>query len=89
MPGQGAGLGGHPFHQVAVAGTTIGVVIDNRESRPVEPGRQMGLGDGKPNGIGEALPQGPGRVFNPGVATRGGDKAAPLPELLDLASGKS
>ena len=82
---QGDGFLGNAFHQAAVAGQHIGLVIDEVIA---EAGCQMALGNGKAHGIGKALAQGPGGGFNAcGMAifrvARG--LGAQLPEVLEIA----
>ncbi len=81
---QGDGFLGNAFHQAAVAGQHIGLVIDEVIA---EAGGQVALGNGKAHGIGKALAQGPGGGFNAGGmaifrVARG--LGAQLPEVLEL-----
>ena len=84
---QGRSLGGDALHHAAVAADGVGVVIDDRESRAVELGRQVRLGHRKAHGVGHALAQrAGGRLHAHGVAVLGvaGRPGAPLAERLEV-----
>jgi hypothetical protein len=77
----------YAFHQVAVGGQHIGVMIDDWESFPVKPGCQQSLGQRHADRIAEALPQRPGGRFDAArriVFRVTGRDARPLPEALDF-----
>ena len=63
VTGERQGLLRDAFHQAAVAGQHIGLVIDEVIA---EAGIQMPLGHGEADGIGNALAQRPGRRFDAG-----------------------
>ena len=75
------------FHEAAVAGHEVRVVIDDVMTRAVERRGQMRLGHGETDRVGDALSERAGgrfharRVMHLGVPRR---EALPLPEPLDL-----
>ena len=87
MTGQGSRLGGDPFHQVAVAGQGIGMVVDDRVTGAIEARGQGRFGNRHTHGIGQALSQGTGGGLDAGRQTvsrvpRGA--AVPLAEALQF-----
>ena len=87
MTGERGGLGGDPFHQVAVGDDAVDVVVDDIEPRAVEGRGQEPLGDGHANAIGEALPQGTSGDIDPRgmqALRMTGRLGAKLAEVLQL-----
>ena len=86
MAGEGDRLVADPFHQAAVAGNHIGVVID--QSIPVA-GVAQAFGEGQSHRHGEPLPQGTGGHLDPGrvavfrVARGFRSELAEVPDLVD------
>ena len=87
MAGQRGGLGGHAFHQVAVADDGPGAMVDHGVAVAVVGGRQLRFADRHAHRVGQALAERPGgdlharRVAVLGMARR---LAAPLAELPDV-----
>ncbi len=84
MAGERDGFLADAFHQAAVTGNDICLVIDE----PIaEAGVEMTLGNGEAHGVGDALPQGAGGCLDArGVAVFGmaGGLGAHLAELLEI-----
>ena len=84
MPGERNRFLADAFHQVAVGGEHVGIVIDDVAA---ELRRKMPLGDRHADGVGKPLAERSGRRFDAGrVAVFGmaGRERAELPEALDL-----
>jgi hypothetical protein len=87
MAGQRCSLRRHAFHQIAVAGDGVGVVIDDLKPGAIVARGEIGFGDGHAHAVAEALAERPRRRLDAGRAAAlgvAGRLAAPLPELLDL-----
>ena len=87
VAGQRRGLGGHAFHQVAVADKGPGAVVDRHMSALVVARRQMRFGNRHADGIGHALAQRAGGDLDTrcvAALRMPGCLAAPLPELFQV-----
>src|SRR5207245_6901327 len=87
VSGERARLGAHPFHEIAVAGEDVGMVVDDRMAGAVEAGGEVRLGDGHPDGVAEPLTERTRGDLDAGggVALGVARGAAPEPpEALDL-----
>ena len=84
MAGERGRLVADPFHQVAIAGDDVSVVIDDLIA---ELGRQHPLGERHADRIADPLPERPGRGLDAGRVPplrMPGGAAAELPEALEL-----
>ena len=91
MSGVRRGFVRDAFHQAAVAGNEIRVVIDYRETIAIKLCSEVRFGDRKANGVGHTLSKwSRGRFDTNGVMHFGMSRclAAPLPEVFDLAERK-
>src|SRR6185436_16572074 len=87
MPGERRRLRGYSLHEIAVRAQDVRAVIDDLVARPVEPRREVALGDGHAHGVRHALAEGPGRRLDAGSDPElrvPGCLRPPLAEALDL-----
>ena len=85
MPGQGCGLVGNTFHQVAIADEGIGKVVHERMFRSVKARSQKTFRQGEPNGVRGPLPKGACGCFDArgiSVFRVPWGHRPPLPEIL-------